>query len=369
MGGNLSGVEIYILNLLKELFKIDKKNSYILFANASSDQSRHLPHFNCRNVKVIQTRIPNKILNLCLFLFNRPRIDRLIKSQGQFDLCFQPDLRPVSLSKGIKRVNVVHDLSFHHFPQFFSLKTRLWHRLLQPRKILKKSDAIIAVSDFTKTDLVNTYNIPAEKVTVIHEGINDRFCTNLTKKKLDEVKLKYNLPDKYFLFLATIEPRKNSVRLIDAFKIFKQKHENNLKLVMAGKTNQKIFSSLKLKKDPDIVFTGFIDENDKEAVYKLASALIYPSLYEGFGLPLLEAMKCGTPIITSNLSSMPEIVKNAAICIDPYKTDEIAEAMNNVMNPSAIHQLKQNMSHQINQYSWQKCAQKTLELFKSLISL
>jgi glycosyltransferase involved in cell wall biosynthesis len=382
LGGKTSGVEIYIRNLLKNLLSIDKKNKYILFANASKGHIFHDAFFNEQNVLLVQTRIPNKILNLGIFLWKRPRFDRLIlrwmrknkdrlkhqfQNIKQIDLFFMPDVRPSALSKVVKKITVVHDLSFEHYPRFFSLKTRLWHKLLQPRKEIQRSDHIIAVSECTKKDLIQTYNIRPEKIQVILEGVHRQFGEHIDQSGLSRVRKKYQLPSSYFLFLSTLEPRKNMLRLVEAFLIFKRNNpENNMKLVMAGVTNQKIFSKIRLKEHKNILFTGFIAEEDKAAVMKGAQAFFYPSLFEGFGLPLVEAMKCQTPIVSSNLSSMPEILGEAGILIDPYNIEEMAKAMEKILQPEIRKKLQQKMAEQVKKFDWEKCAEETLGLFEQM---
>ncbi len=376
MGGKISGVEMYIHHLLKNLFLIDQENFYILFANATRPQQFFLPEIKSKNVVLIQTRIPNKILNLSLAFLKWPKLDRLILKHLQkkhpqlkipgIDVFFMPDLRLSALSKNVRKITVVHDLSFKHFPQFFSRKTLLWYKLLNPQKEIAGSNKIIAVSEFTKRDLINSFGIPAAKIQVIYEGISAEFAQNISAKNLQRIKQKYALPPQFFLFLATLEPRKNMKRLIEAFISFKKKHPSALKLVLAGTANQKIFSAVKIENHPDLVLTGFVEEYDKPGLIGAASTLLYPSLFEGFGLPLLEAMKCGTPIITSGTSAMPEIVGKAAILVDPLKTEEIALAMEKILDPAIKHELKQAMAHQIKKFSWQTCAQKTLELISGL---
>lgn len=367
MGGNHSGVEIYIRNLLTQIFKIDQKNNYFLFANGLKDQTQHFSQFKQKNVTIIQTKIPNKIFNLSLFLFKRPKIDKIIakklKNNLRFDLYFQPDLRPSAIGKNIKKISVIHDLSFHHLPRFFSLKTRLWHKLLNPKNELKSSNKIIAVSNFTKEDLIKSYQIKPEKISVIYEGVNENMATRSSIQELEKIREKYKLPKNYLLFLSTLEPRKNMSRLITAFKEYKKENNDDLKLVLAGKENERIFANLKLEQDSNLIYCGFIDEADKAGIFQLAKAFIYPSLFEGFGLPLLEAMKTGTPIITSDLSSMPEIVGDAAILIDPKNTNEIKAAIKTVQNPLIIKELKSKMAIRIQKFSWEKCARETINLF------
>jgi glycosyltransferase involved in cell wall biosynthesis len=369
MGGKHSGVETYTRFLLEHLLKMDKKNRYVLFANSSSDQSANLPSYKLPNVQIVQTRIPNKMLNSSLMAVKRPHLDKLVsKHVPDFrpSLYFTPDLRPVSLSNGIKKICVVHDLSYFHYPRNFSLKTRLWHRLLDARKILRNFELVIAVSDFTGRDLSTTFGIYPAKIKVTHEGIEDDFCTHLDGAKSEEIKTKYNLPGDYLLFLSTLEPRKNLSRLAEAFGIYKRKHDDQLKLVLVGRTNPKIFSSARIKQHPDMVFTGFIPEEDKPYLFRMAKAFIYPSIFEGFGLPLLEAMKCGTPVITSNASSMPEICGEAAIYVDPLDPHSIAEAIEKIGRPQNISHLKAKMAERIKLFSWEKCARQTLDLIESI---
>lgn len=368
IGDKLSGVEIYTRNLVKNLIGIDGKNTYILWINAYSDQSEILSRFNGRNVVKIHTRIPNKILNALLLFFKRPLLDRfLAKRAGRsIDVFLLPDLRPLALGKNVKKVCVVHDLSFEHYPRFFTRKTRLWHKLLNAKKNLASFDSIIAVSEFTNKSLTDAYEIPGEKIKVIYEGSPSESVSVLNEEKILAVKHKYSLPSKYFFFLSTIEPRKNIQRLIDAFIRFKKIHGGDMKLVVAGAVHPSIFAKQKISTHKDVIFTGFVPEEDKPYLFLLAEAFVYPSLYEGFGLPLLEAMQQLTPIIASNTSSIPEICGDAAIFFDPLDTKEIAAAMHQVLDPDAQKILKVRMSGRSVKFSWHKCATQTLHLLESL---
>lgn len=380
MEGKLSGIEVYTTHLLRELLKMDRNNTYILFANAAKSLGTRIPEFKEKNVTVVQTRIPNKILNAGLCFLRYPKLDKLImrhlrkhpslvpENMGgrSIDLFFLPDLRPCALSKNVTKITTIHDLSFVHFKKFFSRKTRLWYKLMKPLREIRTSDRLIAVSSFTKEDLVRTYGIPEEKITVIHEGIEESFCKNLDEKAFQHIRRRYNLPEKYYLFLSTLEPRKNIHNLVKGFMIYKLlNRKDNAKLVLAGAKNPKIFSKVVMKElHPDIMFTGFIDEEDKESVIKHAAAFLYPSFFEGFGLPLLEAMKCGTPIITSNTSAMPEVAGDAAILVNPNFPDAIATALEKIQKPEIRETLQKKMAEQVKKFSWKECARKTLELFE-----
>lgn len=357
---NVSGVETYIENLLKHLFVLDKDSKYILFINSHKDYSQKLKKYEQSNVAILQTRIPNKILNILLILFKWPKLDLLIKKKTgeQPDIYFLPDLRPAPLSKNTKKIITIHDLSFHHYPEFFSLKSRIWHKLIKPEIEIGQSAQIIAVSSFTKEDLIKTFSVDKKKITTVYEGVD----INLARLNTDTTDLK--LPEKYFLFLSTLEPRKNIQNLINAYNIYTSKYGHDTKLVIAGSYNQKVFAKTNLRKSDNIIFTGFVNDYQKAYLYKNAVAFIYPSIFEGFGLPLLEAMIFSTPIITSNTSSMPEIVKNSAIKLDPQSAFDLSQALHKIQNSKTRLLLKQKMEERLKDFSWDKCAQETLNVFK-----
>jgi len=369
LGGRLSGVEVYTLRLIEHLLKIDRKNRYVLFSNSARKDTPDLTGSLSDNVKILHTSVPNKIMNLSLKLLRRPKIDQLVtKYIPDFkpDVVFQPDLRSLAVKKGTKKICVIHDLSFHHFPHFFSLKKRIWHKFLKAKEYLRDYDRIIAVSEFTKKDLISTFGLDPGRITVIHEGIEEDFCSTFSPVKADEIKTRYHLPDNFFLFLATHEPRKNLSRLAKAFKSFKESDKMGYKLVLVGRSNEKIFAKNRINPDDDILITGFVPEEDKPYLFRMAKAFLYPSIFEGFGLPLLEAMKCGTPIITSDTSSMPEICADAALYVNPHSTADLVSAMHKIVEHAERQELKDNMSKRIKAFSWDKCAMETLSLIESI---
>ena len=364
MSGKTSGIAVYINNLLDNLFKLDKENKYYLYTNSWEDISDNLPPCPGDNIKFVHTRIPNRVLNFFIRFFGSPKLDKLIGKK--IDLFFVPDLRPTALSKNVKKVGTFHDLSFYHFPQYFSKKSRLWYRIVNAKKEAITCDKIIAVSEFTKKDLIKTFKIDPEKIEVIYEGAAEYFKSEKDKEKLELSRRIYNLPKKFFLSLSALEPRKNINRLIEAYQLFKKKNGNDVKLVLAGSADPTIFKKIKIPEDPDIYLTGFVDEKDKAALYSLATAFIYPSLFEGFGLPVLEAMSCGTPTITSKTSSLPEVAGDAALLIDPKNVREIANAMKKILSPKIQKTLKGKMEIQVKKFSWKKCAKETLKVFQSI---
>lgn len=367
--GRRTGVEEYTINLLKEVFRLDAQNEYRIFFNSWKDSLLDwswLQEFP--NVRIEKFQIPNKILNLCFWYLNWPKIDRML---GGVDVFFMPNLTFYSLSQKAKLIITLHDLSFERYPEMFSLKKRLWHYLVGPKKICEQAEKIIAVSQSTKDDLIGLYKIQPEKISVIHSGISDKFkVIDRNDKQLIATKEKYQLPYRFILYLGTIEPRKNIISLIQAFDQFKKQaqDENNAdlkkyKLVIAGHDGWLMKEILaEINSSPyreDILKIDFVAEEDKEYFYNLASLFVFPSFFEGFGFPPLEAMRCGVPVITSNSSSLPEIVNGGGIMIDPNRPSEITTAMREILSNKSLHEelIKKGLQ-QAQKFDWKKSAKK-----------
>ena len=375
--GARTGVEEYAINLLNFLLPLDKKIKYKLFYNAYRKAELNYPWANLDNVEIKKFRFPNRALFFSNRWTCRPKIDRLL---NRVDIFFNPHFFVAPVSSSCKKVVTFHDLSFELYPEFFSRSKRIWQKILMnAKKEAQKADQIIAVSNSTKQDLIDFYKIPEEKIKVIYSGIEQNLKKDISDEKILKVKKKYRLPDKFILYFGTIEPRKNLIGLIRAFeKIHEYKtnaHEsftnNNIKLVIAGEKGwlyEDVFKAA--KQSPfasEIIFTGFVNNNDKPYLYSLASLFVYPSFYEGFGFPPLEAMARKTPTITSKFSSLPETVGKAAIMIDPYDIDEFACAINLALKDENLREkLKKQGLEQVKKFSWQKCAQETLEVLKNL---
>lgn len=372
--GKRTGVEEYTINLLENIFELDKGNEYILFTNSyrnSYFDERIFAHF--KNVKVMRFRWPNKLLNFCFWYLNWPKVDKML---GGVELFFMPNINFIALSGKTKLVLTMHDLSYEIFPETFSLKRRLWHSFINPRALAKKADQIIGVSDSTTRDIISRFKIEEEKVMRIYNGVSDEM-TELDRNdpKLIEVKERYHLPFNFILYLGTVEPRKNISAIVKAFDQLKKLNRlelNKYKLVIAGGMGWKIEEILKCGREAeftdDIIFTSCIVNEDKAAVYTLASLFVYPSFFEGFGIPVLEAMRCSVPVITSNNSSLPEVVGNAAIMIDPDKPDELFKAMKEVLLDKELFQHMQLQSpRQAIRFNWRTSARETLEVFAKCV--
>lgn len=363
MSGKISGVEIYIKSMLEAIFKQDSKNDYVLWYNAFKEiDTSHFPTAY-PNVKLFRTRIPNKLFNLSLSLLRWPKIDHFIGSG--IDVLWVPDPRPAPVSQDCKKILTFHDLSFVDFSHSFTFKTRMWHKLLRPKKEALEANQIIAVSQFTKKQLVEEYGIGEEKIEVIMEAASSTLRPLDMPRGLELIQRKYGLPQEYFLCLSTLEPRKNTKGVIDTYIEWQRETNAEVHLVVAGKRYPEIFSSIDLTQHPKIHFPGFIEEEDKALLYQYAQGFFFPSFYEGFGLPILEAMQCGTPVVTSDATSMPEVAGGAAILVNPNEPHELKEAMHKIHRDDILKkQLIRKGFVQAAKFSWEKAATEFLSLIE-----
>ncbi len=361
-----TGVGEYTFELLNTLFQIDHQNQYFLFYNSHKNIDEILPVWKYDNVHFIKKNWPNKVFNFCQKFLNWPKIDKIITKKSllqNLDYFFSPNFNFTALSRKTKKILTVHDLSFEFFPEYFSFKQKLWHSFINPKKQCLKSDIILAPSFNTKRDLVNFYNIPENKIHIIYPGISPVF-----KKHTEQTK-KLDLPDNYILFLGTIEPRKNIMSIIEAYETAFNHLPLPYHLIIAGARgwkNKEIFerignSPLKQK----ISFVDYIKNEDKPELYHRASIFVYPSFYEGFGFPVLEAMYSGLPVITSNRSSMPEITTDAAWLIDPNKPNQIVDGLVEISNNQKLKDsLITSATEKAKKLDWTKTAKEFLEILK-----
>lgn len=347
-----SGVSEYTRNLLTHLFEIDNENQYILFANSfDRDKKIELPKKD--NVEIKFFHYPNKIFNVLVNFLGYPKIDQLL---GGVDVFLAPNLQFISLSDQCKKIVTVHDLSFEIYPQFLSRRRKLWHRIINPKKFIQSADQLIAVSQSTKQDLVDLYNIDEARIQIIHSGINQQ------PKEVEQG----DLPEKYILSLSTFEPRKNIDSLILAFqKLIKKEQFKDYKLILAGAKGWKSERIYNLaKKDPRIRILGYVSDKEKASLLKHASVFVYPSFYEGFGFPPLEALAQDTPVIASAASSLPEILGDAALYVNPYNIFDILKALENLLSNSTLQEdLVMKGKEQVQKFSWEQTAKKTLAIF------
>lgn len=331
-GGQISGVENYLLHVLDRLPL--KNENYFGFYN--SFHSVQIPKLK-QALKIKHTSVPNKILNSGLTLIGRPKFEKLY---GKFDVLWMPDLRPFAIGSKTKLAITVHDLSPVMHPSLYSLKRRIWHRVVRYKKSFDRANLIFAVSEYTKYDLIKIFGINQNKIKVIHSGIDhQRFNTNLDSGIKRKVRTRYNLPDRFILSISTIEPRKNIASLISAFERVK---DQDVFLVIAGRLGWLYESMLRQimnspKKDR-ILLTGYVSEEDKPYLISLSEIVCYPSYYEGFGFVPLEAMACGVPVITSARTSIPEICQDAALLVEPRSLPDMVTALDALLVDQKLRQ-------------------------------
>lgn len=364
-----TGIGEYTFEFLNHCFSVDKENNYFLFFNNFKKNNELKKNWQQKNVHFVFSRWPNKILNFCLF-FKIIKLDkfiyRKIKNKNiKIDYFFLPNINFINFSKNIKYILTIHDLSFVFMPYFFCLKRRLWHKILNPKKKCQRAYKIICPSENTKQDLVEVYKIKAEKILVNYLGIAQDFENSFKKDNLEKIKKKYGLPENFILFLGTIEPRKNISSLIDAF-IKGNFYKKGYSLILAGCLgwkNKKIFQEI--KNASGVKYIAYVDSQDKKNLYNLAKIFVYPSFYEGFGLPVLEAMRSKSAIVTSNNSSLPELVNDSAFLVNPNNIDEIKNAMQFFLeNPDFRKKIGEKAFLRSKDFSYKKHVESFLEFIQ-----
>ena len=364
----LTGLGNYTYNLLKHLLMLDSENEYTVLINRSLTDHHPIKHLEQKNLKKHFVQIPEVTPQQQVMIpFELLKQKPDIYHYPNFDLpVFQP----------YNSIFTVHDLTYlKHNGLYMNGR---WIKNFYTKAIMslaaRKSKKIISVSASTKDDLLEILKVPEYKVEVIHEGLDESYFNGSLsnyKSSFFNKNVGLNDGDEYFLFIGERRPHKNLARLIEAFSIFKQKTPNKMKLVLGGKKyanyKEPEKKAQELNLTNEVIFLGYIPEDDLQFLYKNARCFIFVSIYEGFGIPILEAMACGTPIITSNISSMPEVAGEAALTVNPYNVDEIAEAMNQITYNVKISQGLVNTGFKrVKNFSWDSAAEKTLKLYEGI---
>lgn len=291
------------------------------------------------------------------------------KNLHRFDLVFSPGLYgPVRIPKGVASVMVVHDLTRYLFPHFFSFNPmqKVMDRLAYPAMV-RRYDHLLAVSEATRKDLSSLFKVPLEKTTVAYHGAEEAFQPLAKTENLEKFLNEQGLKKPFILFIGTLEPRKNILTLLKAFAGLLDQIPHDL--VLVGQRGWKWEPIFKEMEKPDlkqrIHWTDYVSDSERVFFYNTADFLVFPSWYEGFGLPLLEAMQCGCPVITSKVSAMPEVVGDAGILINPGQIEELKQAMLRfVHEPETAEKMKKAGLEQAKKFSWEQSAQLTLAVFE-----
>jgi len=253
----------------------------------------------------------------------------------------------------------VHDLGYKYYPDAHPLLDRLYLDI-STRWNVKAASLVIADSYATRDDLIRFYRVPPEKIRVIYPGYDaDLFRPVRDEKRIQDVKARYGIEGDYFLFVGTIQPRKNIRRLLEAFALFRRSTLARVKLVIAGKKGW-LYHKAVAGGDGDVLFVGYVARDDLPALISGARLFVFPSLYEGFGFPVLEAMACGTPVLCSNASSLPEVAGNAAILVNPLDVEAMARKMERVWKEGVPEELIRRGFERARSFSWDECAQQVM---------
>lgn len=274
----------------------------------------------------------------------------------------------LSLRSKTKQLAVFHDINFEHFPQDFP-KIHLWHYKKYFPRYARKATRILTVSEFSKKDICECYGINPEKIDVAYNGANEIF-TPVTEEVKEETRSKYSEGKPYFMFVGSLHPRKNLARLFTAFDIFKKRNDNDIKLLIVGSKKwwtepiKKAYDAMTHKND--VIFAGRLSAEELHFVTAAALASVYVSYFEGFGIPIVEAFKCDTPVITSNVTSMPEVAGNAALLVDPFSEESIADAMGKMLDEDVRNNLIEKGRVRRNDFSWDRAAEEWWKCIEKL---
>ncbi|HLC45165.1 MAG TPA: glycosyltransferase family 1 protein [Patescibacteria group bacterium] len=369
--GEKAGIAHYTYHLVKNLLALARTDEFVLFFD-----------HRARGIAP-QFLEPNSIIRF--FSFSRykkylPFVYSHILSastiaEEKLDLFHSP-ANVVPFRYGGKFVVTIHDLAIYREPNMFPSRQGFSIRYLVPRSI-QRAERIIAVSESTKRDVIEFFKLPKEKVVRIYEGVDhDRFIgVGSDDAVAEHLKRTYGIKKKYILYVGTLEPRKNLIRLIEAYYQALQRGPslmNQYQLVLAGSKGwlyEEIFEEVKSRNlEQHVMFLGYVPPGDLPNLYRLATVFVYPSIYEGFGLPVLEAMAAGTPVLTSSVSSLPELTGDAAVLVDPLDTEGMSEALEKLLKDTSFRaSLAERGRRRAREFSWKKCATQTLQLYRDSI--
>ena len=361
---NRSGTGYYTQKLIEFLGRADSENEYLLFCPAGyQEYLEHPGMFDYPNFRIVEARVPGQ---LSQFAWRQYILPRQIRRFG-IDVFHFPSFI-ASLRTSVPSVLTVHDLCFALFPRSFSMLRRPYYSYVIPRSI-KHCSAVIADSDSTRNDILKHMEVGDGEVRTIHLGVDPvRFYNVEDERDRERLRRRHSLPADFILYVGTLEPRKNIPRLVRAFASGIVSKGLAHDLVIVGRKGwlfKEIFSEVgALDLSDRVHFPGHLEPSELATLYSMARAFAYPSLYEGFGLPCLEAMSCATPVITSDRSSLPEVVGDSALIIDPMSVESIANALNKICSDDACHKtLSEQGLKRARRFSWLTTAKKTVEVY------
>jgi len=360
VGTQLAGNETYATNLIEALAEIDQVNQYTLYVTRQSAIDRFANRWP--NFKVKRTLPHTPLVRIPITLSAELRKNPVDVLHVQYTA---PPLTPCPV------IATIHDLSFEHLPETFNRRSRAQLRLTV-RHTARRAARILTLSEFSRRDISETYKIDLDRIAVTPAAASPHFAPITSEAELEGVRQKYGIQREYILSLSSIQPRKNLVRLIEAYSYLHEHKGSDLPpLVIAGKKGWLESEVFRVAKQSaaanDIVFTGYVSEAELPALYSGALCFVYPSYFEGFGLPVVEAMQCGTPVIVGNRTSLPEVVGDAGILIDPFNHKDIANAIARLLsNPGARDELRELGIERAKAFNWLETARQTLQVYEQV---
>jgi glycosyltransferase involved in cell wall biosynthesis len=358
VGTGLAGNETYITNLIEALAQIDQVNHYTLYITRRAAMERFKDRWP--NVSVQLTLPHTPLVRIPLTLVRELRRRPVDVLHVQYTA---PPLAPCPV------VATIHDLSFEHLPDTFKRRSRLQLRLTV-RRTARRAAQVIAPSEFTCRDIARTYRLAPERIKLIPLAANEQSAPT-TDAEVARVRQRYEIDGDYILAVGSIQPRKNLPRLVRAYSALRRARPNAKlpKLVLVGKKAWLYTDTLRAIAEcgvaQDVNLTGYVPEGDLPALYTGALCFVYPSYFEGFGLPPLEAMRCGTPVIASDRTSLPEIVGDAGLLVDPFDEAALAAALARLLDDAALRaSLRTRGLARAAQFDWHETARRTLAVYQ-----
>ncbi len=372
--GDAAGLGHYTYQLIRHLLKTDKENEYFLFFSYRVRQKdiEKIERFGNPNIKI--KRFPFSYYKKFLPIVYSEMLANSFFLKHKLDVLHIPGGR-APLAYREKLVITAHNLAIKKFPELFSKKEILKSRIKPPA--YNKADVTIATSESAKRDLINSFDIDENKIRVVHNAFDEKFFRDATLTEIQKVKNRYKIDGEYILFMNTIKPLNNLSRLIEAFSksrlILKGKKPNsNYKLVLAGKSGWLADEIKQIAKDfglkNEVIFPGYIEPKDLNALFAGADAFVSIPIYEEFGSPVLEAMACGTPVICSDVSSLPEITNGAAQIVNPYDIDSIKNTILDILDNDRLkEEMKKKGLEQARKFHWRKTAEETVKVYEEVV--
>ena len=353
------GISIYSINLMKSVLKLDRENEYLFLY---ADPSRVGTFGSYPNLR--EQILPTKFK----LIWDQFSVPRAAKRFGA-DIIFNTKFSVPLLSRA-KSMLVLHGSEWYVHPEFYSRLDMIYNKILFP-VYCGKASAISSVSQTSATDIINFLKLDPGKVHVVHSSIAEHFNTVTDSQALSTCREKYDLPDKFILFVGKIYPGKNFGNIVRAFKKISDNADGDLRLVSVGDMRWRYKPELQLVRElglaDKIHFPGWVDQHDLPTIYSLADCFLFPSYYEGFGIPLLESMACDCPVVTANTGSCPEIAADAALYADPNDPDEIAEQVLRVLRDDILRQEMIRLGRErVKDFSWDRAGRMTIDIFRQI---